>query len=72
MERPRQRPSIEKWGSVVTKQHISGLSDNEIEVGEEKYRIVNHVTCEHNLRGIPSLKGTVIVTNFKIIFKPNE
>ena len=43
-----------------------------MEIGEEKYRIVNNVTCEHNLRSVPSLQGSVIVTNFKIIFKPNE
>ena len=30
------------------------------------------MTCEHNLKNIPSLQGTVIVTNFKIIFKPND
>ena len=45
---------------------------HEVEIGEEKYRIVNNVTCEHNLRNVPSLQGSVIVTNFKIIFKPNE
>lgn len=28
--------------------------------------------CEHNLRHVPPLQGTVIVTNFKIIFKPND
>ena len=43
-----------------------------MEIGEEKYRIVNNITCEHNLRNVPSLQGSVIVTNFKIIFKPNE
>ena len=72
MERQRSRPNIEKVGSLVTKQHIQGLQEQEVEIGEEKYRIVNNVTCEHNLRHVPSLTGTVIVTNFKIIFKPNE
>ena len=43
-----------------------------MEIGEEKYRVENNVTCEHNLRNVPSLQGSVIVTNFKIIFKPNE
>lgn len=56
----------------MPKQHIQGLQDQEVEIGEEKYRIVNNVTCEHNLRSVPSLVGSVIVTNFKVIFKPND
>lgn len=43
-----------------------------MEIGEEKYRVVNNITCEHNLRNIPPLQGSLIVTNFKVIFKPNE
>ena len=72
MERARNRPGIEQNGPIVQKQHIQGLLEHEVEIGEEKYRIVTNVTCEHNLRSAPSLQGTIIVTNFKIIFKPNE
>ena len=72
MEEPRFRPNIDKLGSIVPKQHIQGLRDHEVEIGEEKYRVENNVTCEHNLRNVPSLQGSVIVTNFKIIFKPND
>ena len=57
---------------LVSKQHIQGLQEYEVEIGEEKYRIVNNITCEHNLRQIPPLQGTFILTNFKIIFKPND
>ena len=71
-ERPRARPSIEKVGNLVPKQHIQQLQEHEVEIGEEKYRIVNNVMCEHNLRNVPSLSGTIIVTNFKIMFKPND
>jgi len=72
MEQPKARPTIEKIGVLVPKQHIAGLQESEVEIGEEKYRIVNNVTCEHNLRGVPSLQGTVTVTNFKIIFKADN
>ena len=72
-QRPRDRPTIEKNGMLVTKKHIPGLlQDCEVEIGEVKHRIVHNVSCEHNLRNIPTLIGTLIVTNFKVMFKPNE
>ena len=71
-EKQRARPSIDPEGNLVVKQHISGLQEHEVEIGEEKYKIVNNISCEHNLRNIPSLQGTAIITNFKIIFKPNK
>ena len=72
MEQARTRPNIEKLGCLVPKQHIQGLLEHEVEIGEEKYRIVNNVTCEHNLRSVPPLQGVFILTNFKVIFKPAE
>ena len=41
-------------------------------IGEEKYRFQHNVFCEHNLRNVPPLTGSLYLTNFKLIFKPNE
>ena len=54
-ENQRVRPGIDKLGCLVPKQHIQGLKEQEVEIGEEKYRIVNNITCEHNLRYVPYL-----------------
>ena len=56
----------------MEKPKLSVLSEAEVEIGEEKYRVVQNVQCEHNLRHVPPLIGTVVVTNFKVMFKPNE
>ena len=71
MERPRNRPGLEKVGTIVPKETIQGLKEHDLEIAEVKQRILYNITCEHNLRVIPSLTGSIIVTNFKVIFKPN-
>ena len=72
MERPRKRPGLEKVGTIVPKEIIQGLKEHDIEMAEEKIRVLYNITCEHNLRVIPSLTGSIVVTNFKVIFKPNS
>ena len=54
------------------KQPISGLAENESEIGEEKYRVVQNIRIEHNLKGIPPLIGTFFITNYKVGFKPRD
>ena len=68
----RIRPGLEKIVTLIQKPKINGLSDEEIEFGEVRYRVLPNVSCEHNLRFIPTLDGSLIITNFKILFKPHS
>ena len=59
-------------GDIAPKQKIGGLTEEEVEIGEEAQKTVQGVTCEHNLKNVQPLLGNFILTNFKIVFKPSD
>lgn len=69
-------PVIERVRKSLTqkslKKKIKGLSDEEIEYGEELGMIIK-AKCEvNNSINCPKLDGEIIATNYKIVFKYNQ
>ena len=46
--------------------------DDEVEVGEQVQKTIKDITCEHNLPNLQSIHGNVILTNYKLVFKPSD
>ena len=46
----RQRQGV--LGQIAPKQKIGGLTEEEVEIGEEAQKTVQGVTCEHNLKNV--------------------
>ena len=66
----RKRPTIPD--SIVPKQKINGLADEEVEVGEQLQKTIKDITCEHNLPNLLPVHGNVLLTNYKLVFKPSD
>lgn len=71
--RPFRPACLRDHEPTTKKAQIEQLQDWELEWGEEKISQLYSIKCEHNLPGVPNeLLGCLIITNFKIVFKPLE
>ncbi len=52
------------------KQISDGLVPSDLEFGEKIVNKFIDVECQHNNKLVPSYKGSLILTNYKVIFKP--
>ena len=56
---------------MKTKKTISGLNSDEIEEGEELMMKMTNIKCEVPASiKVPVIQGELIMTNYKIVFKP--